>query len=163
MLLRSSTGWSYRTASSVFPDSLQQGIKSDLPFSVSDTTHENRSTPVFDGKGQSKSLDSPARLARLNPFTPRVPGEAIRRYLLIDTSFVFVPPTQIHEPLSSPPLVVGPNVLKEIGNWVAIGVFLIGVAIVINNLFPSIRGHIAMGVAAGLLLFVIYGVQSLRD
>lgn len=47
--------------------------------------------------------------------------------------------------------------------WVAIAVLLIGVAIGINTLLSPIRGHIAMGVAAGLLLFVIYGVQSLRD
>ncbi|WP_161607272.1 hypothetical protein [Natrinema pellirubrum] len=53
--------------------------------------------------------------------------------------------------------------LEEIVTWVTIAVLLIGVAIGINTLFPPIRGQIAMGVAAGLLLFVIYGVQSLRD
>jgi hypothetical protein len=47
--------------------------------------------------------------------------------------------------------------------WVVIAGLLIGVAIVINTFVPAIRGHIAMGVAARLLLFVIYGVQHLRD
>ena len=47
--------------------------------------------------------------------------------------------------------------------WVAIAILLIGVTIAINTLFPPIRGHIAIGVAAGLLLFVIYAVQILRD
>ena len=54
-------------------------------------------------------------------------------------------------------------VLAEIVKWVAIAILLIGVTIAINTLFPQIRGHIAIGVAAGFLLFVIYGVQSLRD
>jgi hypothetical protein len=47
--------------------------------------------------------------------------------------------------------------------WVVIAGLLVGLAIGINTLIPAIRGHIAMGVAAGLLLFVIYGVQHLRD
>ena len=47
--------------------------------------------------------------------------------------------------------------------WVAIAVLLIGIAIAVHAIFPLIRGHIAMGVAAGLLLLVIFGVQSLRE
>jgi hypothetical protein len=47
--------------------------------------------------------------------------------------------------------------------WVAMAILLIGVAIGINTLFPPVRGHIAMGVAAALLLFVVYGVQNFRD
>jgi hypothetical protein len=54
-------------------------------------------------------------------------------------------------------------VLDEIAKWVAMAISLIDVAIGINTLFAPIRGHIAMGIAAGLLLFVIYRVQSLRD
>jgi cytochrome bd-type quinol oxidase subunit 1 len=54
-------------------------------------------------------------------------------------------------------------VLAEIVKWVAIAVLLIGVTITIHALFPPIRGHLAIGVAAGLLLFVMYGVQYLRD
>jgi hypothetical protein len=54
-------------------------------------------------------------------------------------------------------------VLEETIKWVAIAVFLVGIATAINALFPPIRGHIAMGVAAGLLLVLIYGFQSRRD
>jgi len=40
-------------------------------------------------------------------------------------------------------------------------VLLIGIAIAVNTLFPSIRGNIAMGIAAGLLLLTIYRLRSL--
>jgi len=33
----------------------------------------------------------------------------------------------------------------------------------INTLYPPLRGHIALGVAASLLLLVIYAVQRLQD
>ena len=53
--------------------------------------------------------------------------------------------------------------LEEIARWVAIATLLIGIAVTINNLFPLIRGQIAMGVAAGLLLLVIFGLRSIQE
>jgi len=53
--------------------------------------------------------------------------------------------------------------LEEIVKWVVLAVLLIGIAMAMNALFPPICDHIAMGLAAGLLLILIYGAQSLRD
>ena len=53
-------------------------------------------------------------------------------------------------------------VLGEVARWVAIAALLVGIAIMINNRFPLIRGQIAMGVAAGVLLLVIFGIRSVQ-
>ncbi len=53
--------------------------------------------------------------------------------------------------------------LTDLVKWVAIAVLLIGIAIAVNTLFPLIRGHIAIGVAAGLLLSVIYGIRRFLE
>jgi len=47
--------------------------------------------------------------------------------------------------------------------WVLLAVLLIVIAMALNTLFPVLQGHIAMGVAAILLLLVMYGVKILRE
>jgi hypothetical protein len=54
-------------------------------------------------------------------------------------------------------------VFQEIVKWAAILVLLIGGAIAIHTLYPFLRGHIALGAAASLLLLGIYAVQRLQD
>lgn len=53
-------------------------------------------------------------------------------------------------------------VLKEMAKWASITVLIIGGATGINTLFPQIRGHIAMGVAAGVLLVAMYGIRRVQ-
>lgn len=45
---------------------------------------------------------------------------------------------------------------RKFAKWVVVGVLLTAGAVALNTLFPVIEGHIAIGLAAILLLLVIY-------
>lgn len=45
--------------------------------------------------------------------------------------------------------------------WAIVAALLVAVALALNRLVPSIRGHLAMGLAASILLAVAYLARSL--
>lgn len=49
--------------------------------------------------------------------------------------------------------------LAEVGKWVGLAAVLVVLAVWIHTIEPRLSGHVAMGVAAGLVFLVLYAAQ----
>ncbi|GGL42249.1 hypothetical protein GCM10009037_27220 [Halarchaeum grantii] len=49
--------------------------------------------------------------------------------------------------------------IRAVSEWLVVAVVLVAATLAINTLFPRIRGHLAMGVAAALVALSWYAVR----
>lgn len=53
--------------------------------------------------------------------------------------------------------------LADAARWTAVAVVLVATAVALHALFPAVRGHVAMGLAAALLVLAAYSLGRERD
>lgn len=52
--------------------------------------------------------------------------------------------------------------IRTVSKWLIVAAVLIATTLAINTLFPRVRGHLAMGVAAALLALSWYAIRRYR-
>jgi hypothetical protein len=53
------------------------------------------------------------------------------------------------------------DMLVTVGKWLGLAVLLVGLAVGVNTLVPALSGHLAIGVAALIVVVLLYAAQSL--